>query len=244
MQSFAPEHEATIAADAAERHLNLAIAELSDDYFYASVPLCVIDAVYSIGVRYEGVRRVVARYCDKTGQRRIRPDRTNIPGESEQESIEDFCERFEAEGLERMTRDFFNNRQRTSPRSGILKAEAVYLFASAIRKFGANYFQDIEHLAAEAQFEETIRRIPGQKSGISLQYFWMLAGSDELVKPDRMIVRFLESALQRPVNVSEALPLLRSVCNKLRNNYPELTPRLLDYEIWQFQREQDTRGDA
>ena len=34
--------------------LNLKDANLSDEYFYQSLPLCVIDAVYSIGVKYAG----------------------------------------------------------------------------------------------------------------------------------------------------------------------------------------------
>mgnify|MGYP003466554474 CR=1 FL=1 len=39
------------------------VVELGDEYFYASLPLCVIDAVYSIGVRYGSVRNVIRRYC-------------------------------------------------------------------------------------------------------------------------------------------------------------------------------------
>jgi hypothetical protein len=30
--------------------------EVAEEYSYASLPLCVIDSVFSIGVRYEGVR--------------------------------------------------------------------------------------------------------------------------------------------------------------------------------------------
>jgi hypothetical protein len=32
-------------------------------YEYASVPLCVIDAVFSIGVRYESTERTVTEFC-------------------------------------------------------------------------------------------------------------------------------------------------------------------------------------
>lgn len=37
--------------------------EVAEEYGYASLPLCVIDSVFSIGVRYEGVRNVIERYC-------------------------------------------------------------------------------------------------------------------------------------------------------------------------------------
>ena len=220
----------------ADRVLSLADVHLTDDYYYASLPLCVIHAVYSIGVRYEGARRLVARYCARTDQLRVHVDRCSFPEKSQQESITVFCQRFEQVGLEGMTSDYFGNRQRTSARSGILKAEAVHRFAKVLQHFETEYFQDIAQLANSADFENAIRSIPGQGSGISLQYFWMLAGSDDLVKPDRMIIRFLETALDRKVNVPEALPLLRAVATVLSEKYLQLTPRLLDYAIWQYQR--------
>jgi len=58
-----PDSEAMAVAAHAERVLPLATASLGDDYHYQSLPLCVIDAVFSIGVRYSGTRNVVARYC-------------------------------------------------------------------------------------------------------------------------------------------------------------------------------------
>jgi len=88
-------------------------------------------------------------------------------------------------------------------------------------------------------FEEAIKKIPGQKSGIGFKYFFMLAGSEDLIKPDRMILGFLKSALQRnDVKEEEAQPLLREATTRLRARYPVLTPRLLDNAIWNYQRKQ------
>ena len=42
-------------------------ARLDDEYEYASVPLYVIDAVFSIGVRYEAARQTVVKFCDAHG---------------------------------------------------------------------------------------------------------------------------------------------------------------------------------
>jgi hypothetical protein len=53
------EEEADRVAAYADQYLNLAAARLGDGYHYASLPLCVIDAVYSIGVLYEGVEAEV-----------------------------------------------------------------------------------------------------------------------------------------------------------------------------------------
>ena len=147
-----------------------------------------------------------------------------------------FCQRFEEAGLERMTADVFRNQQRTSPRGGVLKASAVHQFASVLRSHSVEYLQDVPGALASEQIARHIRTIPGQKSGISLRYFFMLAGSDDFIKPDRMVLRFLERSLGRPISVDEASPLLAGTVTLLRQTNPVLTPRLLDYLVWDFQR--------
>lgn len=225
----------------ADRVLSLATARLGEEYFYQSLPLCVIDAVWSVGVRYEAVQGVVARYCKRFGLRRIRADRCSRPPMTEQESIAQFCDKAEKLGSLAMADTVFENRQRTSTRNGILKAEAVYRFASTLRSYDVNYLQEIPTAATAAhsdQLERDIRNIPGQGSGISLRYFWMLAGSDELIKPDRWILRFLEAALRRRVLTDEAQDLVIGATERLRVKFPHLTPRLLDHEVWKHQRMQ------
>ncbi|MEJ1959689.1 MAG: hypothetical protein WDM70_09960 [Nitrosomonadales bacterium] len=89
-----------------------------------------------------------------------------------------------------MAVDVYRNRQRTSARNGILKADAVNRFAAVLRKYNIEYLQDISEALGNTALERDIRSIPGQTSGISLKYFFMLAGSDDLIKPDRMILAF------------------------------------------------------
>src|SRR5204862_1280588 len=98
-------HDADLVAAQADRLLPLAGATLSEEYFYQSLPLCVIDAVYSVGVRYESVRGVVARYCRRFGLTRVREDRTVLPPRDEQESVSSFCDRFQQAGVAAMTGD-------------------------------------------------------------------------------------------------------------------------------------------
>jgi hypothetical protein len=73
--------------------------------------------------------------------------------------------------------------------------------------------------------------------GISLKYFFMEAGCEELVKPDRMVQRYLEGILRRPVARDECQSLLSAVVEVLRAEFCHLTPRLLDSLIWQHERE-------
>ena len=239
--------DAAHVAAYAESHLPLAGAALTDEYYYSSPTLCIIDAVYSIGVRYEGVQAVVRRYCERFKVVRLRHMRGALPPKELQEPLSSLCTRIEELGPDRMSVEVFANRQRTSTRSGILKAEAVGHFANALRSHGIEYFQDVATPLPNAALEQAITQIPGQASGIALRYFWMLAGSDDLIKPDRMILRFLQHALGRDVQVSEAQRILSGAAAILRERYPALSPRLLDYKIWESQRrvaQQSVRGDA
>ena len=48
---------------ACESIFDLASAALSPSYYYDSLPYCIIDAVFSIGVRYTSTQNVVKSYC-------------------------------------------------------------------------------------------------------------------------------------------------------------------------------------
>jgi hypothetical protein len=222
----------------ADHILLLADVALPREYGYSSLSLCVIDAVYSIGVKYEGVQAAVLRYCQHFHIPEYRLNGSDLPHQNEPDSLRALCDRISDFGAERMAEEVFGNRQRTSTRNGILKAEAVARFAGILIEHGINFLQDIQWPPPEG-LEHAIKNIPGQRSGISLQYFWMLAGSDDLIKPDRMVLRFLREALQRGLSFNEAQYVLSKTTEALKPAYPHLTPRLLDHAIWKYQRQLD-----
>ena len=219
-----------------ETNLDLKYAKLGDEYFYNSLSLCVIDAVFSIGVKYEATQNVVRRYAQYFNLKQIRDKKESIPNIEEQESIETFLKNMEQIGTETFTNEIFRNRQRTSPTNGILKTEAAYRYATIFSKYGINYFQDVHKIMFDSDFENEIKNIPGQRSGISLKYFFMLAGSDDYVKTDRMIIRFLENILNRKINLDEVQTLIFKVSDRLNTKYNDMNPRLLDHQIWNYQR--------
>ncbi len=216
-------------------HLDLS-ARL-DTYGYAHLPLCVMDAVFSIGVRYMSVENTLARFCDFAG---ILPTGHLPP--AEQLAISDFILLHESNGLHGMTREVYQNRQRTSPRNGILKADAVYRFAKVLAQFGVETLHDVPRIKGFPDFEAEIKTIPGQRSGISLQSFYMLTGDENTIKPDRMIVRFIEQATQEGYNLQwhpryspqEMTHLVIAACRLLQTEQPSLTPRTLDRLIWNY----------
>ncbi|MGN7409168.1 hypothetical protein [Sporosarcina sp. SAFN-010] len=224
-----------LIADFCSRELELDDAELPAEYYYTSVPYCVIDSVFSIGVRYEGVKNVVDRFSNYFNLESRRPG-IDYPNITEQLSIVDFIASLEKPGINEYAEKVFANRQRTSSVNGILKTEAVYRFSKVLQKYKVNYLQDVKVLYGNADFESEIKSIPGQKSGISLVYFYMLAGEDKWIKPDRMVVRFLEKVLKRGVRIDEAQNLLERSSELLGNQYSNITPRLLDYQIWNYAR--------
>lgn len=216
--------------------LEFSEARSVDEFHYASLPLCVIDAVFSIGVRYASTTNVVQRFCTHFGLPRV--SEVEVPAIADQMSMEEFCQCYLARGVEGMARDVYCNWHRTSSRNGILKSEAALLFGQALCDHGTNFFQDIENVLGQSSFETQIQKIPGHGSGISLRYFYMLAGSSDYVKPDRMVQRFVLSATGRKLGPEELQSLLVATCDVLVRDYPDLTPRSLDHLVWKHQRMQ------
>jgi len=222
------------------KNLNLDEAELMDEYFYQSLPLCVIDAVFSIGANYTSTSNTVIKYCNYFDLQRIRSDKDDIPPKEEQQSISNFLSKMDQYGLQTFTEEIFDNRQLTSPKNGIRKTKAVYKFAKVLRSFNVDYFQDISKALNNSDFKRRIKEIPGQTSGKSLNYFFMLSGCDEFIKPDRMIRRCLENILNKKVNQRKTQEILSKTSNILNQEYDygNITPRLLDHQIWKYQRDE------
>lgn len=225
-----------ILSNCCKQYLDLRNAKLSEEYYYNSLPLCIIDAVFSIGIRYSTTRQVVINFCNSQKIARLRPHGSSYSLESKQISIKEFIYLYKIYNIEEITNSFFKNRCRTSSRNGILKAEAVFRFAEVLYKYEINYFQDLPEFIGNLELENSIKQIPGQKSGISTTYFYMLAGDENYVKPDRMIIRFIESCIGKNINLYDATKLIEKTHQILKEDFPNLTLRELDHEIWKYQK--------
>jgi hypothetical protein len=193
---------------------------------YDSVGLAMIDAVWSIGVRYQSVENVIARY---------RAERMASGHDADVDRPEDVRRFIEACGGPEGFALRMRNRQRTSSRNGILKAEAVLNEARILEHESVAVPADLTG-ASEERLDHLRRRwstVPGQASGISWRAFSMLIGLAE-VKPDRMIRRYVASALGRSgesaVGIEEARDLVLATAAHLG-----ISPRQLDYAIWSYQ---------
>lgn len=221
--------------DAVRRDIqDLGTASLSPEYYYHSLPLCIIDAVFSIGVRYICAQRAVDSWCGAHEPRWTKFRCDDQPSKSVSDLISEIGV---LTGLELSNRFFGGNKQRTSTRNGILKADAVKRFASALVDAEIEDFHDVLDVQKVTRARTAIMTIPGQRSGISFDYFRMLAGDDGFVKADRMICRFVAHAAGRQVVTTEqAKEAVIGACGVLASEFPNLTPRLLDHLIWRYQR--------
>lgn len=204
-------------------------ASLSNSYYYSALPLCVIDAVFSIGVKYTSTLNTVLRYSNRFNIAPYNYQRANTPPNH---TISDFINNLDAVGIESSATVIYQNHQRTSSRNGILKAEAVYRFAKILQEHGIESFADLNSVSDLSLVGNCVKQIPGQKSGLSWQYFLMLAGDDSLAKPDRHVLRFIEKYLGFRPTISEAQHILADTVSILSATYPNITVRLLDYTIW------------
>lgn len=192
---------------------------------YDSLAQAIIDSVWSIGVRYGGVLNVLERY------RALRHAEGRDPAK---DTPEDLLEFIESLGGPEAFADAVRNRQRTSSRSGILKADAVLRQARMLAQEGIESPQELA--SADPALLGRLRRRwtqeVGQASGLSWDYLLMLSGLQG-VKADRMVRRFVADALgcdESAVSASQAHSLVTAAAKRLGLGSSEV-----DYAIWRFQ---------
>lgn len=218
--------EIALLVDHCRLNLDLTNLQLPDEYGYTNLPLCIIDAVFSIGVTYISTANTVNRFRAYANSR--------FPQTSEL-SVSEFAQLYEENTIEFMTNEVYNNRQRTSSVNGILKSEAALRVAHVVLDHNANTLSDFRSLAETDSFEKAYTQIPGQRSGISLRYLYMLTGSVDHIKPDRMILCFIHAAIGRTPKIDESHRMILETTRILQQNAPNLNARHLDGLIWKFQ---------
>lgn len=192
-----------------------------------SMALCLIDAIWSMGVKYQGVVNVLNRYRSWLDS----SDR----GATDRSARELFDDIAHVGGPEAFAK-IVKNRGRTSTRSGVLKAQAVSDAAQNLVGVGVDNVEELRLRSADPDVERAYCSTPGQSSGISWHYLCILAGVED-VKADRMICRFVAAAAGLPtMTSSSAHHAVLDAHTLLKTEAPTLTLRALDHGIWSSQR--------
>ena len=212
------------------------ISPQKDVEYYSCVGLCALDAVFSIRANYfTTVSPLIDRFCELFGFNRSAPHPSSIPEPEEQVPISIMRGRLDGFDAIRLA-DSLKNRQKTSSRNGILKAQAFLEYLEVFERYNIETFQDVNRLADNnPNFEESLRKIRGQN--VSVDYFFMLAGDKDRVKVDIHLRRFVKETVGRELNYKQIISLLHMAVLHLRENgYPEMTARQLDHIVWSWQR--------
>lgn len=190
--------------------------------------LCIIDSVQSTGVTYSSVESVVDRY---RAYRRAQSGNPNSDG------VPELLATFEELGGPDGWVGQIGNRNRTSTRNGVLKAEAIRDAAQTLAAEGIETAAALRDAAGDedrlARVGAAWRAVTGQISGITWHYVQMLAGIQG-VKPDRMICRFVADSLGLPrkgVTTEFAGVIVTAAATEMG-----MSPTDLDHGIWQWQR--------
>ena len=218
--------------DYCREHLDFGIDDMK---YYSCLPLCALDAVFSIGVKYTGVSRTVDNFCKEYGISREAKNPYRLPSTANQKTVGQVLEMLRNVSPEDLAA-IIRNRQRTSSKNGILKTAAFIQWLDILESYGIQTYQDFHKHWSDCNLENNLRSVRGQKSGISTDYFYMLAGKTTEVKVDRHITSFVCEALEKQnVSATTIKALFREAVKDLTPEHPGLTVRRLDYIVWAYQ---------
>lgn len=184
-----------------------------------SLALCIIDSIYSTGSHYSSVVNVVNRYRAAHGQR---------------DGAAALLESISAAGGARAwANSVADNLKPAHTKPGApLKAEVIEQAAALMLRHGIDTVEDLV-LAVETSpqsnpVHDAWKKLPSQRSGVTYSYLLLLAVLPS-VKPDRMVLRFLERALGTgvPMTTDRAYELVMAAADTL-----DVSPRTLDHVIW------------
>ena len=227
------EQQLTLFIDYCRRNLDFTIPDMG---YYSCLPLCALDAVFSIGVKYSGVSRTVDRFCKNYSIPREVENASVVPSKAKQTTVRQVLELLNGVSPEDLA-DIVSNHQRTSTKNGILKTAAFIQWLDILELYRIQTYQDFHKHWTDSNLEKDLRAVRGQKSGISTDYFYMLAGNTGDVKVDRHILAFTRIATgDGRVSATTVKELFRSAVKELQQEHPGLTVRHLDHIVWEYQR--------
>lgn len=199
---------------------------------WVSLSYCIVDAVWSIGAHYDNV---VVPLVRKKFAAEFGVTEPTIP--ASETLPEDPLPLSKLGDLTVDSLTGMTNRQRTSTRGGILKADAVLRHIAVFRNHNVETMEDALALFSNSELfdivDRALRSIPGEGSfGIRRNYLWMTVGQDDLIKPDRMVLRWLErhEVKTDPAGAREIIAALVSAVSQTLKR--DVTAWEIDHALW------------
>jgi hypothetical protein len=150
---------------------------------WTSLSACVLDAVWSVGSDYDRVVvPLVRRVLEPAATGPLTSE--SAPG-VDTHPLSRLLTRFQDEEALEATAQ---NKQRTSTRNGVTKADAALRFARTLVNHGVHGIEDLPRLLADpeswSRVDRALSRIPGEgQHGARRSHFWTLCGVEDQAKP-------------------------------------------------------------
>lgn len=190
-------------------------------YNYKSLPICIVDCVYSLRAKYYAVTvPIVKRYADVY---------LNGDMNSAEDTLSSFIQHVEDIGLQGFADKVVKNHQKLG--GHIPKEEVCYKLAQYLKYLHIETIEDFQNFEAQELLEIVIRAVKGLGDA-GTNYLFMLAGDANRCKPDVHIHHCIKDACGNDISNEECQELFADAVAILREQYPNLTVRNLDGIIW------------
>ncbi len=210
---------------------------------YGHLALAVIDAVFSLNVRYGAVLQVIDTHCRNVDKARNPGKRSLVASEKvgfKEYPLSELADRCAGKSGGDLADSVFGSRLRT-PGARTFKADAVAEATTALLACGVDCRQD---LLDAVQDDLRQREVKSAWTGVrglaatSWRYLLSLSGVDE-IKPDRMITGFVEDA-RAEAKLGSARVAPDTAADALiaagRDLYgSDVSLRALDHTVWRAQ---------
>lgn len=205
-----------------KENLNTEIKTFRPSARYKSLPICIVDCVYSLRAKYFLMTvPVVKRYADNYLGGNIY---------SSDDTLSAFISHIKAyESSPIFARDILKNNQVLSGRN---KTEVCLEVATKMYELlDINTLEDFQQFKKEELLDLVLRSVKGMGDA-GINYLFMLAGDPNRCKPDVHIHRCINDAIGHGVSNGECQILFSETVKILNEIYPWLTVRDLDNIIW------------
>ena len=191
---------------------------------YQSLPVCLIDCIYSLRTKYYSVTvPIVNRYADRYMDGNV---------ESTKDTITNLIKRIEdCGGPQEFADSVLKNHQELGGNAHIPKENALLQLATYLRLLHIETIEDFRSFESPELLEIVVRAVKGMGDA-GANYLFMLAGDPNRCKPDVHIHHCIRDACGEDVSNDECQVIFQETVDIFKTEYPTLTVRGLDGIVW------------
>jgi uncharacterized iron-regulated protein len=122
-------------------NLELTDVQYGDEYYYANLPLCVIDAIYSINARYASTQATVKRFGAYFNVQEMKHADSAVQAQAVEFTIDDLLDIYAQHSVEFMASDVYRARHSKSRSSIACRANPEQVRRECPRRYARGHQQ-------------------------------------------------------------------------------------------------------